>query len=48
MAGFAEFGTQNSVAVLPEGTNGGTWRDHGGCVKVQQLRVKDVVVGSKT
>jgi hypothetical protein len=48
MAGFAEFGPQNSTAAVPEGTSGGTWRDHEGCVKAKQLRVKDVAVGSKT
>jgi hypothetical protein len=50
MPGFAEFGPQNSaVAVaVPEGTGGGTWRDHGGCVKAKQLRVKGVAIGSKT
>jgi hypothetical protein len=48
MAGFAEFESQNSVVAVPEGTGGSTWRDRGGCVKVKQLRVKDVAVGSKT
>jgi hypothetical protein len=48
MTGFAEFGPQNSVVAVPEGTGGGTWRDRGGCVKAKQLHVKDVVVGSKT
>jgi hypothetical protein len=47
MASFAEFGSQNSAAV-PDGTGGGTWCDHRGCVKAKQLQVKDVVVGSKT
>jgi hypothetical protein len=47
-ASFAEFVPQNSAVVVPEGTGGGTWRDRGGCVKAKQLRVKDVVVGSKT
>jgi hypothetical protein len=47
MVGFAEFGPQNSAAV-PEGTNGSTWRGHGGCAKAKQLHVKDVAVGSKT
>jgi hypothetical protein len=47
MAGFAEFGPQNSAVEVPEGTGGGTRRDHGGCVKAKQLCVKDVVVGSK-
>jgi hypothetical protein len=48
MAGFTEFGPQNSSAAVPEGTDGGMWHDRGGCVKVKQLRVKDVVVGSKS
>jgi hypothetical protein len=48
MANFAEFGPQHSAAVVPEGTAGGTWCDHGGCVKVKQLCVKDMTVGSKT
>jgi hypothetical protein len=48
MAGFAEFGPQNSAMAVPEGTGGGTRRDRGGCVKAKQLRVKDVVVESKT
>jgi hypothetical protein len=43
-----EFGPQNSTVVVPERTGGGTRRDRGGCVKAKQLRVKDVVVGSKT
>ena len=48
MAGFAEFGPQNSAVAVPEGTGGGMRCDHGGCVKAKQLLVKDVVVGSKT
>jgi hypothetical protein len=48
MLGFAEFGPQNSAVAVLEGTGGGTWRDRRGCVKAKQLRVKDVVVGSKT
>jgi hypothetical protein len=48
MAGFAEFGPQNSVVVVPKGTGGGTWYNRGGCIKAKQLRVKDVAVGSKT
>ena len=46
--GFAEFGPQNSAAMVPEGTGGGTWHDRGGCVKAKQVRMKDVAVGSKT
>jgi hypothetical protein len=46
--GFPDFGPQNSMVAVPEGTGGSTWRDRGGCVKAKQLRVKDVAVGSKT
>jgi hypothetical protein len=45
--GFAEFGPQNSAVAVPEGTCDGTRRDRGGCVKVKQLRVKDMAVGLK-
>jgi hypothetical protein len=48
MAGFAEFGPQNSMVAVPEGTGGGTRHDRGGCIKAKQLRVKDMIVGSKT
>jgi hypothetical protein len=48
MAGFAEFGPQNSATAVLEGTSGGTWRDRGWYVKAKQLRVKNVAVGSKT
>jgi hypothetical protein len=48
IAGFAEFGPQNLATTIPEGTDGGTWRDRGGCVKTKQLCVNDVVIGSKT
>jgi hypothetical protein len=47
MAGFAEFGPQNSSPAVPKGTGDGTWRDRGRCVKAKQLRVKDVAVRSK-
>jgi hypothetical protein len=47
MAGFAEFGPQNSTMVS-EGTGGGTWHDRAGFVKAKQLRVKDMAVRSKT
>ena len=30
MAGFAEFGPQNSATAVPKGTGGDTWRDRGG------------------
>jgi hypothetical protein len=36
------------VAAVLEGTDGGTWHDHRGCVKVKQPHVKDVAIGSKT
>jgi hypothetical protein len=48
MPSFAEFGPQNSVVAVPEGTGGGTRRDCGGCIKAKQLRVKDVAIESKT
>jgi hypothetical protein len=48
MAVFAEFGPQNLAVVVREGIGGGTRQDRGGCIKAKQLRVKDVVVGSKT
>jgi hypothetical protein len=48
MAGFAEFGPQNSAVMVSEGTGGGTRRDRGGCVKAKQLRVKDVAIRLKT
>jgi hypothetical protein len=48
MAGFAEFGPQNSAAEVLEGTGGDTWRDRGGCVKAKRLHVKDVALESKT
>ena len=35
MAGFAEFGPQNSAVTVPEGIGGGTRRDRGGCVKAK-------------
>jgi hypothetical protein len=39
MVGFAEFGPQNSVVVVPEGTGGSMWRYSEGCVKAKQHRV---------
>jgi hypothetical protein len=48
MVGFAEFGPQILAVAVLEGTGGGTRHDHGGCVKANQLRVKDVAVGSRT
>ena len=35
IAGFAEFGPQNSAVVVPEGTDGGTRHDRGGCIKAK-------------
>jgi hypothetical protein len=48
MVGFAEFGPQNSAAMIPMGIDGGTWHHNEGCVEVKQLRVERVAVGSKT
>jgi hypothetical protein len=48
MAGFAQFGPQNSATVVLEGTGGVTWRDPRGCIKAKQLHVKDMAVESKT
>jgi hypothetical protein len=45
MAGFAEFGPQNSAIVVPEGTSGGMCYHNEGCVKAKQLRVERVTVG---
>jgi hypothetical protein len=48
MAGFAEFGPQNSTTMVPKGTGGDTWHHNNeGCVKAKQLCVKRVAVGSK-
>jgi hypothetical protein len=47
MAGFAEFGPQNSVATIPKGIGGSTWHHNGGCFKVKQLCVEHVAVRSK-
>jgi hypothetical protein len=44
MTGFAEFGPQNSAAVVSERTGGGKWRYHEGCIKAKQFRVKDMTV----
>jgi hypothetical protein len=44
MVRFAEFGPQNSAAVVPEGIGGGTWRHSEECVKAKQLRVERVAV----
>jgi hypothetical protein len=48
MAGFSEFGPQNSAAMVLVGISGGTWHRSEGCIKVNQLRVERVAVGSKT
>jgi hypothetical protein len=45
MTGFAEFGPQNSVTAVPEGTSAGMWRHNIVCVKAKQLRVERVAVG---
>jgi hypothetical protein len=44
MAGFAEFGPQNSAMTVPERTSGGTWRHSEGCIKVKQLCVERMAV----
>jgi hypothetical protein len=48
MAGFTEFGPQNSAAMVSEGISGGTWHHNEGCVKAKQLHVERVAVGLKT
>jgi hypothetical protein len=48
MVGFAEFGPQNLAPAVLDGIGGGMWLDRGGCVKVKQLHVKDMVVELKT
>jgi hypothetical protein len=48
MAGFAEFGPQNSAVAVLGGIGDGTRHDRGGCINAKQLRVKDVTVGLKT
>jgi hypothetical protein len=35
---------QSPTVAVPMGTGSGTWRDHGGCIKAKQLRVKSVTV----
>jgi hypothetical protein len=47
MAGFAEFGPQNSVVAIPQGTGDGMWRHNKGCIKAKQFCVERVAVGSK-
>jgi hypothetical protein len=37
MAGFAEFGHQNSGTAVLEGTSGDTWNYSEGCIKEKQL-----------
>jgi hypothetical protein len=44
IAGFAEFGPQNSAAAVSEGTGGDTWHHNEGCVKAKQLCVEHVAV----
>jgi hypothetical protein len=48
MAGFAEFGHQNSAAAVLMGISVGTWHHNEGCIKAKQLRVERVTVGKKT
>jgi hypothetical protein len=48
MAGFDEFVPQNSATTGREVTGGDTWHHNEACVKEKQLRVENVVVGSKT
>jgi hypothetical protein len=48
MAGFAEFGPQNSALAIPKGTGGDTWCHSEECVKAKQLCVEHVAAGSKT
>jgi hypothetical protein len=48
MADFTEFGPQNSVSAVQEGTGDGTWQHDEGCVKARQHRVEHVAVRSKT
>jgi hypothetical protein len=46
MAGFAEFGPQNSVAVVPEGTGGGTWHHNKATsCGARDHRIKNLGVG---
>jgi hypothetical protein len=44
MMSFAEFGPQNSVVVVLEGTGGDTWHHNEGCVKAKQLCAKRMAV----
>ena len=48
MAGFAEFGPQNSAAAVPVEIGGDTWHHSEGCAKAKQFRVERVAVESKT
>jgi hypothetical protein len=48
MAGFVEFGPQNSAAAVPMEISGDTWHHSEGCVKAKQLCVERVAFGSKT
>jgi hypothetical protein len=43
-----EFGPLLGGGGFKENINGGTWCHSKGCVKVKQLRVEGVTVGSKT
>jgi hypothetical protein len=48
MTSFAEFGPQNSVVAVLEGTGGDTWHHNEGCVKAKQLCAEHMAVRSKT
>jgi hypothetical protein len=48
MAGFAEFGPQNSAVAVLEGIDGDTQHHSEWCVKAKQLRVEHVAVRLKT
>jgi hypothetical protein len=48
MAGFAEFGPQNSAVSVPTGIRGITWHHREECVKAKQLRMEHVAVISKS
>jgi hypothetical protein len=47
VADFVEFGPQNSVMAVPEGTCGATWHHTEGSIKTKQLHVERMVIGQK-
>jgi hypothetical protein len=47
MAGFVEFGPQNSVAAVPVGIGDSMWHHSEGCDKAKQLCVEYMTIGSK-